>query len=93
MIRDLIERLFWTFVSAFLGALVGASVLSLDVDALQAAAIAGLGAAANALTVFARWRLTVLPNPGEGLVRPAVTGEARHDHADHANPADFHGQV
>lgn len=71
MIRDLLERLVWTFVSAFLGALVGASVLDLDVDAVQAAALAGLGAAANALTIFARWRLSVLPNPGEGLVKPS----------------------
>ena len=63
------ERLVWTFVSAFLGALVGASVLNLDVDAVQAAALAGLGAVANAASQFARWRLSVLPNPGEGLVK------------------------
>lgn len=67
MIRDLLERILWTFVAAFLGALTGAAVLSLDVSALQAAAMAGLGAVANAVLVFARWRLSVLPNPGEGL--------------------------
>jgi len=67
MIRDLLERLFWTFVSAFLGALAGAAVLDLNVDALQAAAMAGLGAVANAVLVIARWRLSVLPNPGDGL--------------------------
>lgn len=71
MIRDLIERLFWTFVSAFLGALTGAAVFSLDVDALQAAALAGCGALINAVTILARWRLSVLPNPGEGLLRPS----------------------
>lgn len=67
MIRDLLERILWTFVAAFLGALTGAAVLSLDVTALQAAAMAGLGAVANAVLVFARWRLSVLPDPGEGL--------------------------
>lgn len=64
------ERLVWTFVSAFLGSLVGASVLALDVSTLQVAALAGLGAVVNALTQFARWRLSVLPNPGDGLVKP-----------------------
>ena len=67
------ERLVWTFVSAFGGALVGASVLSLDVNAVQAAAIAGCGAVVNAVTQFARWRLTVLPNPGDGLVKAGDT--------------------
>lgn len=67
MIRDLLERLVWTFVAAFVGALTGAAVLSLDVTALQAAAMAGLGAVANAVLVIARWRLSVLPDPGEGL--------------------------
>lgn len=67
MIRDLLERILWTFVAAFVGALTGAAVLSLDVTALQAAAMAGLGAVANAVLVFARWRLSVLPDPGEGL--------------------------
>lgn len=74
MIRDLLERILWTFVAAFLGALTGAAVLSLDVSALQAAAMAGLGAVANAVLVFARWRLSVLPNPGEGLPGLPVEG-------------------
>lgn len=67
MIRDLLERLFWTFVSAFLGALTGSAVLDLGLDAVQVAALAGLGAVANAVLLIARWRLSVLPNPGEGL--------------------------
>lgn len=66
MIRDLLERLFWTFVSAFLGALTGSAVLDLGLDAVQVAALAGLGAVANAVLLIARWRLSVLPNPGEG---------------------------
>ena len=39
-------------------------------DALQVAAIAGLSAVVNAVTQLARWRLSVLPSPGEGLIRP-----------------------
>lgn len=39
------------------------AVLGLDL----AAAVAGLGALINAVLVIARWRLSVLPNPGEGL--------------------------
>ena len=81
------ERLVWTFVSAFGGALVGVNLLGLDVNAVQAAAIAGCGAVVNALTQFARWRLSVLPNPGDGLVKP---GFDRGDQGDHANPEAFH---
>lgn len=63
--RDLIERVVWTFVSAALAALAGASVLG--IDAAQAALMAGLSAAINAVLVIARWRLSVLPDPGAGL--------------------------
>lgn len=64
------ERLVWTFVSAFLGTLTGSAVLDLGLDVVQVAALAGLGAVANAVAQFARYRLSVLPNPGEGLVKP-----------------------
>ena len=64
------ERLVWTFVSAFGGTLVGANLIGMDIDALQVAAIAGLSAVVNAVTQLARWRLSVLPSPGEGLIRP-----------------------
>lgn len=83
MVRDLLERLVWTFVAAFLGSLLGAPVLiaaleaasgaTIDVSALQAAVVAalvaGLVATANFVLVIARWRLSVLPNPGEGLTK------------------------
>ncbi len=79
--RDLAERVFWTFVAAFLGSLVGAPLVlqvlegladvSIDISALQAilvsATFAGVTAAANVLLVIARWRLSVLPDPGAGL--------------------------
>lgn len=79
--RDLAERVFWTFVSGFLGSLLGAPIVidvlegladvSIDISALQAmlvsATFAGLSAAANVVLVIARWRLSVLPDPGAGL--------------------------
>lgn len=78
-IRDAIERLFWTFVAAFIGALVGSSLLpNLDVSALQSAALAGLGAVANALLLIARWRLDVLPTPGAAVAEEAATEAYRH---------------
>lgn len=80
-IRDTLERLFWTFVATFLGSLLGAPALlqilewttgdSISLDALGAAVLAAaIGAAAaalNVLLIFARYRLSILPNPGEGL--------------------------
>lgn len=73
IIRDTAERLFWTFVAAFLGQLVGAAVLDLGVSALQSAAVAGLGAVANAVLLVARWRLSVLPDPGRAVAQEAAT--------------------
>lgn len=81
------ERLVWTFVSAFLGTLTGSAVLDLGLDAVQVAALAGLGAVANAVTQVARYRLSVLPNPGDGLI---IDGADRPDHADHGDPDAFH---
>lgn len=80
-LRDTLERLFWTFVAGFLGSLVGAPALvnvieaTADVDldlgvwqtALVSATFAGLTAVTNFLLLFARYRLSVLPNPGDGL--------------------------
>ena len=66
-VAQTLERLVWTFVAAAGGALIAPAIFGFDVSALQAAAIAGVGAAVNFVTVFARYRLSVLPNPGEGL--------------------------
>ncbi len=63
------ERLVWTFVAAAGGALVAPALFGFDMTTLEAAAIAGCGAVVNAVTQFARWRLSVLPNPGDGLVK------------------------
>jgi hypothetical protein len=64
-IRDTLERLWWTMLAAFLGGLsVGGA---LDISTLDAALIAAATAGVNFLTLVARWRLSVLPEPGEGL--------------------------
>lgn len=62
---DLVERVVWTTIAAGLGALVAAPLIS--IDALEAAIVAALGGAVNAVLVIARWRLAVLPDPGAGL--------------------------
>lgn len=73
--RDLIERVFWTAVSAALATIPAAqlssAIFALDLDALETVAVAGLtaglAAAANAILVIARARLAILPDPGAGL--------------------------
>ena len=64
-LRDTAERLFWTLVAAFLGALTVSDLL--DISAQQAAIAAAASAGANFLLLVARARLSVLPEPGEGL--------------------------
>ena len=64
---DLGERLLWTAVSAFLGTLVAGGVFDVGVSVLAAAGIAAAGAAVNFVLVVARWRLSVLPDPGAGI--------------------------
>lgn len=64
-LRDTAERLFWTLVAAFFGALAVGDVI--DVSALDAAIAAAAGGGVNFLLLLARARLAVLPEPGEGL--------------------------
>lgn len=82
-LRDAVERLVWTFVAGFLSSLIGTPLIVQTIEALAdgsvtielslwasvgvAAVIAGLVDVANALLIIARWRLSVLPSPGEGL--------------------------
>ena len=63
--RDLIERVVWTAIAAALTALIGAPIL--DVEEWRAAALAGGTSAITAILVIARWRLSILPDPGAGL--------------------------
>lgn len=89
-VRDALERLWWTFVAAFLTTLLASPALLALVQALSstavtvdvspvgyavlAAALAGLIAVGNALLIIARWRLAVLPNPGAGLPQLPTRG-------------------
>lgn len=63
--KDTAERFMWTLVSAFLGALTVSEAIG--ISALQAGLVAAASAGANFLTVLARTRLSVLPDPGEGF--------------------------
>lgn len=62
---DVLERLFWTLVAAFLGGLSVGGVL--DISTFDAAVAAAATAGVNFVLLIARWRLSVLPEPGEGL--------------------------
>lgn len=77
-VRDILERLFWTFVATFLGALTAAPLLGLNVTAIQSAAVAGLGAVATGLLAVARWRLSVLPNPGQAVAENSAFRAYQH---------------
>jgi len=60
-----LERLVWTAVAAGGASLLAVPVLG--VEALPAAGIAALAAVVNYVTLVARARLSVLPDPGQGL--------------------------
>ena len=64
-VRDFLERLVWTFVVAAAANATAAAVF--DIDWWEMAAATGIAAVIQSVVVFARWRLSVLPNPGEGL--------------------------
>jgi hypothetical protein len=61
----ILERILWSAVAAGGGALVGVPLLGIEV--WQAAGVAALGAVVNGVTQLARYRLSVLPDPGDGL--------------------------
>lgn len=68
-LRDTAERLFWTFVAAFGSGLLGpALVPSIDLSAFDAALLSGLAAVVNSITLLARRRLDVLPDPGRAVI-------------------------
>lgn len=70
--RDFFERLFWTVVVAGLASAASAALF--DIEAWKAAAMTGLAAGIQCVIVFGRYRLSVLPNPGEGLPGLPVAG-------------------
>lgn len=75
MIRDSLERIFWTaVVTGLTSAPVTQVAVSIAGGSLDGLATAGLalaaaffGGAVNAVLLIARERLSVLPNPGGGL--------------------------
>lgn len=64
-LRDLLERVWWTAVAAATANFTAVAIL--DIAAWKMAVATGIAAGVNAITVIARWRLTVLPDPGAGL--------------------------
>lgn len=64
-IPQTLERLVWTAVAAAGGGLLGGPLLGVAV--WQAAGIAALAAVVNFVTLVARERLSILPDPGDGL--------------------------
>lgn len=64
-IRDAAERVFWSGVSGVLGGITMTSLF--NVATWKGAAAGGLTAVINAVLVYARARLSVLPAPGQGL--------------------------
>lgn len=73
-IPQVLERIVWTFVAAVGGGLLGGPLLG--VSAWQAAGVAGLAAAVNTVTIYARKRLSILPDPGDGLPGLEVSPKA-----------------
>ena len=71
-LRDLAERVFWTFLVAAVGNTAFANLF--DVDQLKAAGMAGTTAVGTAIVVYGRKRLKVLPDPGDGLPGLPVEG-------------------
>lgn len=69
--RDLGERVFWTFVQAFLSALTVPAILTGDVDMLRAALLAGAAAVLSLLKGVAASKVGT-PGTASTADRPAV---------------------
>jgi hypothetical protein len=70
-IRDLVERVVWTAVTSVLTNLLGA--LAFGVAAWKAALLAAIAPTLNAVLVIARWRLSVLPDPGAAVAQASYS--------------------
>tara|TARA_R110002020_G_scaffold324013_4_gene539833 strand:- start:32123 stop:32410 length:288 start_codon:yes stop_codon:yes gene_type:complete len=57
-LKDMLERTLWTFVEAFLGALVVAPLISVDANTLELAALAGGGAALAVVKTYAKKQIS-----------------------------------
>ena len=57
-LKDMLERTVWTFVEAFIGALVVAPLAGVDADAIQLALLAGGGAALAVVKTYAKKQIS-----------------------------------
>lgn len=75
-VKQQAERALWTFVAAFISAMLAPSLadaiaavtpvtITFSLDAIEAAFVAGVAALGQYVLDVARWRLSVLPSPGE----------------------------
>ena len=53
-LKDMLEKTIWTFIEAFIGALVVSPLVGVDANAVELAAIAGGGAALVVLKEYAK---------------------------------------
>jgi hypothetical protein len=54
----MLERAVWTFIEAFLGALVISPMVGIEASALEIAAISGGGAALSVIKTFAKKKIS-----------------------------------
>ena len=84
-IIDLFWRSVWTFLAAFIGILVGAGLGIANINALQSAELAGVGAVLTLVKVFASNKLL---GTGTASEKPsAVLGLAQPVASNNATPA------
>lgn len=59
--KDLVDRVFWTFLQASTAVLVGGGVDLFDAGLWESAASGGLAAVVAAVSIYARRRLDIIP--------------------------------
>ena len=57
-LKDMLEKTIWTFIEAFIGALVVSPLVGVDANAVELAAIAGGGAALAVIKTYAKKQIT-----------------------------------
>ena len=57
-LKDMLERAIWTFIEAFLGALVISPMVGIAASAREIAAISGGGAALSVIKTFAKKKIS-----------------------------------
>ena len=57
-LKDMLERTAWTFIEAFIGALVVAPLAGVEAESIQLAAIAGGGAALAVVKTYSKKQIT-----------------------------------